>query len=194
MRGHLNTCDQSVLLLSPNIPMLALDNKVSWYILHTRLDMLSNCNWSNQAQLKQTWSFYSDIVCVCVCVYYVFVCMSGCVCVFSYYVYYRLPQILSSYLPCSLVPRTIFPNIIKQVSACIYVHLVSKASNLPKMCSFSNVYFIWSQCVLVVNSNVATPVTNCIARTLTWQEYCNNMELLQGLGNLLMSQLDYEFP
>jgi len=30
-------------------------------LLHTSLDiMLSNCNWGNQAQLKQSCSFYSD--------------------------------------------------------------------------------------------------------------------------------------
>ena len=39
-------------------PMLV--NKVSpKNMVYTRLDMLSNCNWGNQAQLKQFCSFYS---------------------------------------------------------------------------------------------------------------------------------------
>ena len=41
MRGHLNTC------LSTKFP------------LHTCLDIPSNWNWGNQAQLKQSWSFYT---------------------------------------------------------------------------------------------------------------------------------------
>ena len=44
MRGHLNTC------LSTKFP------------LHTCLDIPSNWNWGNQAQLKQSWSFYSEAV------------------------------------------------------------------------------------------------------------------------------------
>jgi len=63
IRGHLNTCHQLSPYLSPNIPMLA--NKVSLkkrsrYIL-VLICILSNCNWGNQAQLKQPWSFFSGI-------------------------------------------------------------------------------------------------------------------------------------
>ena len=79
------------------------------------------------------------------------VCQGACVCVAAI-------GCCRFYLATYHVALSIFPIIIKQVSACIYVHLVSKAFNLPKMCSFSNVYFISSKCVLVVNSNVATPI------------------------------------
>ena len=30
------------------------------FLVHTCLDMLLKCNWGNQAQLKQPWSFYSE--------------------------------------------------------------------------------------------------------------------------------------